>query len=202
MLKSLDGDSHVKTRLCQYEAYKNQKGMEIAKAFVTAKLEGQQQVLLKYGLQPHDLEKTEKLIDTIRSDDLVLVRRKLIHVEAEYSNHYFQQIFQLFPEKLRPSNRKGFMAYDGLNNTFNLAYEILAWKVHRALIKAKLEPYLGFVHALVHERPSLVCDFQELYRYLIDDFLIQYCKNSPRKTLQQNSLLHGLEAREWAKEST
>jgi CRISPR/Cas system-associated endonuclease Cas1 len=25
--------------------------------------------------------------------------------------------------------------------------------------------------------PSLVCDFQDLYRYLIDDFVIQYCKN-------------------------
>jgi CRISPR-associated protein Cas1 len=113
--------------------------------------------------------------------DLPLVRRKLIHVEAEYSNDYFQQIFQLFPEKVRPSNRKGFMAYDGLNNTFNLAYEILSWKVHRALIKAKLEPFLGFVHSLVHERFSLVCDFQELYRYLIDDFLIQYCRKLSKK---------------------
>jgi CRISPR/Cas system-associated endonuclease Cas1 len=26
-------------------------------------------------------------------------------------------------------------------------------------------------------KPSLVCDFQELYRYLMDDFLIQYCQN-------------------------
>lgn len=26
-------------------------------------------------------------------------------------------------------------------------------------------------------KPSLVCDFMELYRYLIDDFVIQYCKN-------------------------
>jgi CRISPR/Cas system-associated endonuclease Cas1 len=26
-------------------------------------------------------------------------------------------------------------------------------------------------------KPSLVCDFQELYRYLIDDFVIQYCQN-------------------------
>jgi hypothetical protein len=31
-------------------------------------------------------------------------------------------------------SREGFMAYDGTNNIFNLAYEILAWKIHRALI--------------------------------------------------------------------
>jgi hypothetical protein len=28
---------------------------------------------------------------------------------------------------------------------------------------------------------SLVCDFQELYRYLIDDFLIQYCQGISKK---------------------
>jgi len=54
---------------------------------------------------------------------------------------------------------------------------MLSWKVHRALIKAKLEPYLGFLHSVQHGKPSLVCDFMELYRYLIDDFLIEYCRN-------------------------
>ena len=50
-----------------------------------------------------------------------------------------------------------------------------------ALIKAKLEPYLGFLHSTQFGKPSLVCDFQELYRYLIDDFLIQYCKKLREK---------------------
>jgi CRISPR/Cas system-associated endonuclease Cas1 len=54
---------------------------------------------------------------------------------------------------------------------------MLSWIVHRALVKAKLEPYLGFLHSVQHGNPSLVCDFQELYRYLIDDFLIQYCQS-------------------------
>jgi CRISPR-associated protein Cas1 len=68
------------------------------------------------------------------------------------------------------------MAYDGMNNTFNLAYEVLAWKVHKALVRAKLEPYLGFLHSNQMTKRSLICDFQELYRYLIDDFLIGYCQ--------------------------
>jgi CRISPR-associated protein Cas1 len=54
-------------------------------------------------------------------------------------------------------------------------------KVHRALVKAKLEPFLGFLHSIQFGKPSLVCDFQELYRYLIDDFLIQYCKKFRKK---------------------
>ncbi len=40
-----------------------------------------------------------------------------------------------------------------------LAYEILSWKVHRAVIKAKLEPYLGFLHSIQYGKSSLVCDF-------------------------------------------
>jgi CRISPR-associated protein Cas1 len=50
---------------------------------------------------------------------------------------------------------------------------MLKWKVHIALLKAELEPYLGFLHSVQFGKPSLACDFQELYRYLIDDFIIQ-----------------------------
>jgi CRISPR-associated protein Cas1 len=49
------------------------------------------------------------------------------------------------------------------------------------LINAKLEPYLGFLHSEQFGKPSLVCDFQELYRYLIDDFVIQYCQNVAKR---------------------
>jgi CRISPR-associated protein Cas1 len=74
-----------------------------------------------------------------------------------------------------------FKAYDGVNNIFNLGYEVLQWKVHRAIIKAKLEPYLGFLHSVQYGKPSLVCDLQELYRYLIDDFVIQFCQGLKEK---------------------
>jgi CRISPR/Cas system-associated endonuclease Cas1 len=63
-----------------------------------------------------------------------------------------------------------------LNNILNLAYRILSWKIHITLIKAKLEPYLGFLHGIQKGEPSLVCDFQDLYRYLIDDFVIEYSR--------------------------
>jgi CRISPR-associated protein Cas1 len=77
---------------------------------------------------------------------------------------------------VRPENTRTFKAYDGINNLFNLGYELLSWKVHKALVNAKLEPYLGFLHSEQFGKPSLVCDFMEIYRFMIDDFLIQYCK--------------------------
>ncbi len=174
MLKSLDDDSHVKTRVCQYEALKDDRAFEIAKQFVKAKIEGQNIVLKKYGLKTDTSVKLR--INALETDNLTSFRRRLMQIEAKFSQFYFRQIFQLIPERIRPERRKTFKAYDGVNNLFNLAYELLAWKVHRALINAKLEPYLGFLHSEQFGKPSLVCDFQELYRYLIDDFVVQYCQ--------------------------
>lgn len=37
-----------------------------------------------------------------------------------------------------------------------------------------MEPHLGFVHSVQYPKPSLVCDFMELYRHSIDNFVIDY----------------------------
>lgn len=74
-----------------------------------------------------------------------------------------------------------------MNNILNLVYEMLKWKVHVTLIKAKLEQNLGFLHSLQYAKPSLVCDFEELYRYLIDDFLVQYCKELKKRDFVMKS---------------
>jgi len=180
MLKNLEDDSHVKTRICQYEALKNGKGVEIAKQIVLARIKGQNQTLKKHGLEPRrSLTFVEERINKIDSEDLRSVRRRLLGIEGGLTNRYFNRIFQLFP--IKPHYRKTFKAYDGMNNIFNLAYTILKWKVYEAVRKAKLEPYLGFLHSEQYGKPSLVCDFQELYRYLVDDFLIQYCGKLRKK---------------------
>jgi len=176
VLKNLEDDSRVKTRVCQYQALENGKGVEIAKQIVLTKIEGQDIVLRKYGLIPHDLMAAREKIDRVESESLVSARKKLTGIEGKYTEHYFKQILGLIPEKLRPEKRVKHKAYDGINNVFNFGYYILKCRIHKALIKAKLEPYLGFLHSPAHGKPSLVCDFQELYRYLIDDFLIERCQ--------------------------
>ena len=175
MLKNLEDDAHVKTRICQYEATKNGKGEYLAKQFVIGKIEGQNILLNKYGLRTDD--SLIPRINSLKEPSLKRLRRKLMPLEGIHSERYFNQIFKLFPRKVRPANRRTFKAYDGLNNTFNLAYMLLFWKCYRALVKSHLEPYLGFLHLIQYGRPSLVCDFVELYRHLVDDFLIQYCQN-------------------------
>jgi CRISPR-associated protein Cas1 len=136
--------------------------------------------LSKYGLKRHVFS-VVKSVNDLKADDMPTFRRKLMAIEGHCSDRYFSQVFSLLPDALRPERRKTFKAYDGMNNIFNLAYEILSWKVQHALIKAKLEPYLGFLHSIAKGKPSLICDFMELYRYLVDDFVVQFCRSLNRK---------------------
>src|SRR5665647_3547862 len=154
VMKSLDDDSHVKTRVCQYQALENQKSSEIAKTFVIAKAQGYDQVLKKHGLKTIGFIKDD--INAITANDNLTFKRKLMSYESMFSKRYFSQIFQLFNEEIRPNGRSTFLAYDGLNNTFNLAYEILRWKVHIALLRSHLEPFLGYLHSMQHGKPSLI----------------------------------------------
>jgi CRISPR-associated protein Cas1 len=180
VLKALDNDSHVLTRVFQYETLKTVKALEIAKQFVLGKIRGQDQVLRKYGLRKNDYAVIEA-VSKLEANSLRMLQRQLNTIEGHCSKRYFQQLFGLLPEFLRPKNRTTFKAYDRTNNLFNLGYTVLSWKVHIGLIKAKLEPYLGFLHSLQFGKPSLVCDFEELYRYLIDDFVIQYALSLKEK---------------------
>ncbi|MEM2972043.1 MAG: CRISPR-associated endonuclease Cas1 [Candidatus Bathyarchaeia archaeon] len=188
VLKNLMDDAHVKTRINQYEAIKNGKGIYTAKQIVLAKILGQNQVLRKYGLRQHDVMGIKEAISRL-DGDLNTVRKRLMVIEAKASKFYFQQIFLLFPKELRPQKRRTFLAYDAVNNLFNLAYELLFYKCYRALTKAHLETHLGFVHNLQFGKPSLVCDFVELYRYLVDDFLIGYVQKLKPKHFKAETVM-------------
>lgn len=169
-LRPLNYDSNVKTRIMQYDAYRNsERRVEIARTIIKAKLEGQNQVLEKFNLKPHDGLNKLGGLDTVKS---------IMHFEAMHSKDYFQQLFNLLPKKIKPKTRQTYEAYDGVNNLFNLAYAVLSWKVYQAVVRAKLEAYLGFMHSVQPQKPSFVCDFMEIYRYLADCFVIEYCNRN------------------------
>jgi len=192
VLKDINDDSHVWIRILQYKALESNKGLEIAQTVVLKKAEGQKQVLKKYDLRPFDYAIIEK-IKNVTEDSIVKgnfispytklgnIRFRLSSYEGHLSEHYFNQIFSLISERMRPEHRRTFKAYDGVNNLFNYCYAMLRWKCHKALINAKLEPFLGFLHSEQWGKPSLVCDFMEIYRYLIDDFVIGFCKDLRNK---------------------
>jgi CRISP-associated protein Cas1 len=183
----LSDDSHVQTRIGQYEALTNGKGIEIAKELVLSKTRGQCELLKKYGLHQLDYIRCLEEVKAVQEEDLARARRKLLHIEGMFALQYLKQIMGLFNESYRPEGRKAYKAYNIVNNILNLGYSVLFWKIQLGVARAKLEPYLGFLHSLQFGKPSLICDFQEPYRFLIDDFAIQFCQTlNPKDFVLKN----------------
>lgn len=113
-------------------------------------------VLKELSLKQLDIMTLKAKIESIESKNLKDVRKRLLLIEGKASEHYFHEIFKLFLKTIRVENRKGWKAYDGVNNTFNLAYTMLKFRVHSAILKAHLEPYLGFVHGEQFGKPSWI----------------------------------------------
>jgi CRISPR-associated protein Cas1 len=172
VVKSLQDDSHVITRMAQYESLSNGKAPIIAKTILVSKLKGQDQVLRKFGLRRIDPSIYEQ-INRLDSEDLKKLRSKLLAIEGHTHMRYFEQLFSLFDERVRPQGRKTYQSYHAINNVYNLCYKALSWRVHVGIIRAKMEPFLGFLHAIGFGRPSLICDLMEPFRYLLDDFVLE-----------------------------
>ena len=184
---ALDDNSHVKTRIAQYKAYNNRKGVKIAKSLVLGKIEAQSQLLRKHhleGFETVDLPRKEQ-IALLYAENISKIRHKLHSIEGKFSRHYWKQIVPLFPKFLQIDKRKGFRAYDSGNNLFNIAYLVLRWKIYRAILKSKMETHLGFLHRISESHPALVSDLMELYRCLVDDFLIRYSKTLKQKDFEK-----------------
>jgi CRISPR/Cas system-associated endonuclease Cas1 len=49
-----------------------------------------------------------------------------------------------------------------------------------------METHLGFLHRITHNHPALVSDMMELYRVLIDDFLIKYSQKLKEKDFEKH----------------
>ena len=180
LLKNLDDDSYVQTRISQYQASLDNRAYSIMRSILISKLDSQNMLLNKHGLDGYTDDYRDSIINS-EELKLDLFRRRLNGIEGKHTQKYYEQIFSLIPDDIKPESRQTFMAYDGSNNIFNIGYELLSWRIHKALIKAKLEPYLGFLHSNQMGKLSLVCDFQELYRYLVDDYLLSYMKGLNEK---------------------
>ncbi|MEM3665191.1 MAG: CRISPR-associated endonuclease Cas1 [Candidatus Jordarchaeales archaeon] len=188
-LHPINDKANVKTRINQLKAYESRKGVELAKAILTQKIENENKLLKHYNLKTYEtnpkLPKIEQ-IQKINAERITQnLRLKLQTMEERFSRHLYAKVFPLFPKWLRTDKRIHRNATEPLNNLLNLSFKILEWKMMKAVIKAKMEPYLGYIHSIQHAKPSLVLDLIEPFRTYIIHFLIQYSKTLKQKDFQR-----------------
>jgi len=184
MMLPLTSSAHVKTRIKQYEAYYNSKGVEIAKAILTAKIKNQIAFLKRHGFKGGNLSILEKL-SKISGERIDYIRPKLMGIESGCSKVYFRDLKTLFPDFLQTPKRTKYNAEDPLNNLLNLGYEVLKGEIYKAVMYAHLDPHLGYLHSIQFAKPSLVCDIQEIFRGLIDEFLIGYSQKLSEESFER-----------------
>ena len=185
MMMPLSIDKRVKTRLKQYEAYKNHKGVVIAKEILRTRIQSQHSLTDKYNLDASRIKvQTIDRID-VHNKTIDQLRSRFTGIEGKNSEQYFKQYWKLFPKYLKPKKREKYKAVTHLNNLLNLGYEILKGEVYKAVLGAHLDPYLGYLHSIQYSKPSLVCDIQEMFRVLIEDFMISYALTLEPESFEQ-----------------
>lgn len=174
----------VSTRKEQYFAYKDERGVNLAKKFVMAKLKNQYALLGTWAKTRKDTEPVEAemlisyrksikdLIDRVegvKGDNIESERGTLIGLEGRGSKLYWNGFSEITKEAFGFQDRSGRNARDGVNAMLNYGYALLEGEVHRSIHFAGLDPYGGYLHADRPGKPSLVLDMMEEFRQQVVD---------------------------------
>ncbi|EMR73921.1 CRISPR-associated endonuclease Cas1 [Thaumarchaeota archaeon SCGC AB-539-E09] len=166
-------EARSETRLKQYEAFFNRKGVEVAQDFARARVESEISFMEEHELNASRLEEWLPRINFV-GDRVDEVRVKIQGFEGRCTQEYLKQYFNLFPDFLKTRRRHQKDARDPLNNLMNLGYEVLKRRVYVATTAAHLDPYIGYLHSVQFGKSSMVCDLMEPWRAMIESFILNY----------------------------
>jgi len=183
-LMSSDVIGTIKTRREQLIAYLDHRGVDLAKAFTSGKVENQS-TLLKY-MAKYRKETAPELFETVRAaaqqlDDYVrqiqavkapnidIAREFILTLEGHAAKIYWEAANELIIPEIEWKGRETRGAQDLINSCLNYGYGILYCQTERAVVLAGLDPYAGFLHADRSGKPSLVLDMVEEFRQMVVD---------------------------------
>ncbi|MBI4492649.1 MAG: CRISPR-associated endonuclease Cas1 [Chloroflexi bacterium] len=174
----------VQTRRQQLLAYLDQRGVLLAKAFGTGKLQNQAN-LLKYmakyrrELNPalyeaareaaFQIEHQARKLEELEADQVEPIRERAMGLEGQAATLYWEAARRLLGPELGWKGRETRGATDLVNSALNYGYGVLYGHTERAIVLAGLDPYAGFLHEDRPGKPSLVLDLVEEFRQMVVD---------------------------------
>jgi len=174
----------VLTRREQLMAATDRRGVLLAKAFATGKIQNQAGFLryvskYRQETQPELGQALQEAADAVVAHVVEVeglegacveeLRFELLAAEGRAAQRYWEALKAVAPERYKWPGRETRGATDALNSGLNYGYGILYGAVERALVLAGLDPYGGFVHADRPGKPSLVFDLIEEFRQVVVD---------------------------------
>jgi CRISPR-associated protein Cas1 len=161
----------VLTRRAQLRAYDTERGVVLARAFSSGKLQNQAN-LLRYAAKYRKESDPDcytalttaaaAVVDSLHALAAVqgglidAVRDRMMGIEGHYATRYWGALARLVPAELAWPGRETRGATDPLNQALNYGYGVLYKQVEYALVLAGLDPYAGLLHADRPGKPSLV----------------------------------------------
>ncbi len=152
----------------------------MARCLVSAKILNQAHAIRLLSQYREEREAWRRLVERLRdkAGEAEAVeggedwRNRLRHVEAEAARVYWSGLSLLLRERVEfPGRDPG--AGDVVNTSLNYLYAILYSKAYYRLLVSGLDPYGGIFHVDKSGRRSLVYDFTEPFKPLLDHRLAQ-----------------------------
>lgn len=174
----------VQTRRAQLKAYDDERGVYLAKAFASGKLQNMAQ-LVRYSAKyrkstdpdahDHAQEAYRTIMDHVfeierlNGHNIDAIRFQLLSAEGRGSQRYWDAMGKLLLAEVEWPGRRTEGATDLVNSLLNYGYGILRTQVQRAIILAGLDPFGGFMHVDRPGKHALVFDLIEEFRQMVVD---------------------------------
>ena len=172
---------HVPLRQAQYRCLDQPEFvLEMAKGFVSAKLQHQRTFLLRHNRKKRDAD-IEKACMQIEAA-LESVPRKttlnaLLGLEGTASRAYFRGFRGLFDDHWNFNSRTRRPPRDPVNVLLSFGYTLLVQDCRSAVQSVGLDPYAGYLHSISYNRPSMALDLVEEFRVIVDGLALWSCNS-------------------------
>ncbi len=169
-------------RIAQVLAGQNEAfALATARACVRGKLHNMRIFLQRYARrrQVEALsDAVAKIGELIRGLDRAGTIARLMGLEGRATAIYFSGWPHLLKSPWRFEKRVRRPPTDPTNVLLSLGYTLLMQNVSSAVSAVGLDPYIGFLHQVEYNRPSLALDLVEEFRPLIADSIALRCLNN------------------------
>lgn len=174
----------IVTRREQILAFYDQRGLNLARAFIEGKTSNQIN-LLKYFAKYRKgankaiydaiyqsvdrMEEIRTELKQVKGKCIDEVRPLMLSHEGRLANYYWNVVRLLVDGKIEFTGREHRGANDPFNSLLNYGYGMLKQQITGGLMLAGLDPFAGFMHVDRSGRESLVLDFMEEFRQPVVD---------------------------------
>lgn len=171
--------STTKIRKAQLEASLGKQAVIFTKAWITEKMTNQLEFIK--DLKKHrpqmavylndKIERIENLIisvDKLETEKIEEIADTIRGLEGTAGRLYFETINYVLPEQYQFNGRSMRPAKDSFNAFLNYGFGVLYSRIEKSLMLAGLDPYVGFLHRDDYNQKSMVYDFIEPYRIMVE----------------------------------